>query len=151
MDSDLPAVMRIERECFPERPFSENVVRVFLTRADAFLLVAEEQGDVVGAAMCLYSACAGEGKIASVAVLEEHRRKGIGSALLKECESLLESMDIHRFSLEVGVGNTAALELYSSRGYKVLGILRRFYSDGQDAYCMEKVSTATRGLTDEKV
>lgn len=135
---DLPGVMAIEDECFGSERFSPETVRVFMEREDAFLLVALEGQRVIGAAMCIASPRCSEAKIASIAVLKEFRRKGVGSALLRECESKFVSGGASRSGLEVEVNNQPAIDLYSKHGYQLIGIVRGYYSNGRDAYYMEK-------------
>jgi len=136
--SDLRAVMRIERACFGSERFSTQTVLALIAGEDSFTLIAEEEDDVVGAAMCMFSSESGEGKIASIAVLEEHRGRGIGKALLKSCEESLRSLGLSLFTLEVDVDNEAAVNLYTSNGYLINGVIEGFYSDGRDAYSMSK-------------
>jgi len=137
--SDLRAIMRIERECFGPERFSRETVLALIVREDSFTLIAEDDDDdLVGAAMCMFSSEIGEGKIASIAVLEEHRRRGIGKALLKACEDSFRSLGLSLFTLEVGVDNEAAVNLYTSNGYLIDGVIKGFYSRGRDAYAMSK-------------
>jgi len=137
--SDLRAIMRIERECFGPEQFSRETVLALMVREDSFTLIAEgEDGEVVGAAMCMFSPESGEGKIASIAVLEEHRCGGVGKALLRACEDSFRSLGLSLFTLEVGVDNESAVNLYTSNGYLIDGVIKGFYSRGRDAYVMSK-------------
>lgn len=138
--SDLRAIMQIERACFGSERFSTQTVLAMISREDSFTLIAEEDDEVVGAAMCTFSSESGEGKIASIAVLEEHRGRGIGKALLKACEESLRSLGLSLFTLEVDVDNEAAVNLYTSNGYLINGVIEGFYSSGRDAYSMSKTA-----------
>ncbi len=135
---DLPGIMRIEQECFGEERFTAEVVLSLITRADAFTMVAESEGRMVGAAMGMFSQETGEGKIASVAVLKRYRRRGIGTRLLEACEEIFRSYGLSLFTLEVEVTNEPAVALYASRGYMIEEVLAGFYSRGRDAYRMVK-------------
>jgi len=137
-ERDLEAMMRIEDDCFGSERFSPEVVRAFLLRSDAFVILAVEDEEVVGSAMCLFSKDAGEGKIASIAVLRRYRGRGIGALLLEECENVFRAHNLTRYTLEVETANQPALSLYLSRGYEVKGVMKDFYAIGRDAYCMEK-------------
>ncbi len=138
---DLEGLMQLEQECFGAEKFSENTLKAFLLRDDAFVLVAEEEeeGQVIGAALCLCSMCRAEGRVASMAVLEGRRRQGIGTRLLLEAERSMEGMGARTFGLEVDIGNEPAIALYLKHGYSLRAIIRDYYGAGRHAYMMEKV------------
>lgn len=139
-ENDIVELLRIEDECFGSERFSSDLVRAFIVRADAFTVVAEDEvsGRLVGSASCLISEYTGEGRIASIAVLREHRESSIGSGMLTDCEKLFESYRLRKFVLEVETTNMPAILLYSNSGYKVKGLLKDYYGAGRDAYYMEK-------------
>jgi len=134
----MPGLARLEEECFGAERFSENTLTAFLVRDDAFALVAEEHGEILGVALYLCSGGRAEGRIASMAVLKEHRRKGIATRLLEEGESALERKGAKTFGLEVDVGNEPAIALYTKHGYSLRAIIRDYYGSGRHAYVMEK-------------
>jgi ribosomal protein S18 acetylase RimI-like enzyme len=73
--------------------------------------------------------------IATVAVLPEHRRRGIGNALLQACEA---QMDVPDVRLSVRASNNDAIRLYRVAGYQHVGVWPDYYQDGEDALIMEK-------------
>lgn len=131
--------MSIEEECFRAEKFSENTLMAFLMRDDAFALLAEEQGDVIGAALCLCSDSRREGRIASMAVLHDERGRGVGTLLLRSAEEAFEDRGAMTFELEVDVGNGPAISLYQKHGYTLMAMIRDYYGSGRHAYVMEKV------------
>lgn len=135
---DMPELMKIEEECFGSERFPAEVVRAFMERDDTLVLVAERDGQVVGSAMVMLCEDSGEGRIASIAVLREHRRRGIGSELLSEVERIFREHGLTRFTLEVDTTNAPALALYRSRGYEIKAVVEDFYGPGRSAYFMEK-------------
>jgi len=141
---DMPGLMRIEAECFGPEKFSEETVRAFVVREDAFVLVAEEDESVIGSAMCLVSKADSEGRIASIAVLKGTRRSGTGSRLLAECESEFTRRKITNYTLEVDVTNEPAITMYTSSGYGIVGVIPDFYGTGRDAYWMKKSTNPKR-------
>ena len=120
--------------------FSAELVRAFIVRSDAFTVVAEDEsiGRLVGSASCLISENAGEGRIASIAVIESHRKIGIGSGLMDECERIFASYRLRKYLLEVETTNFPAILLYTHRGYNVMGLIKDYYGTGRDAYFMER-------------
>lgn len=137
--SDLPSLVALEEECFSNERFSLSTLRAFISRADAFALVAEESGRFVGAALCICSAARAEGRIASVAVVGGMRRRGVGALILQEAEAEFGRMGARVFGLEVDVGNRPAISLYLKRGYSLRGVVRDYYGPGRHALVMEKV------------
>lgn len=135
---DLPGLLRIEEECFGVEMFSADTIRSFVERDDTFVIVAIESEDVIGSAMCMISEGRLEGRIASIAVLPRSRRKRTGVRLLEECERKFLRFGLGMSTLEVDVGNEAAIALYESKGYEINGIIRDFYGQGRDAYVMQK-------------
>lgn len=137
-ETDMPGLMNIEEDCFGIERFSPEVVRAFIVRDDAFVIIGVDEKDIVGSALAIYSGEASEGKIASIAVLRRCRGQGIGAQLLEECENVFRVHNLTRYSLEVETINEPAISLYTSRGYQTKGIIDDFYGAGRHAYCMEK-------------
>jgi len=73
--------------------------------------------------------------IATLGVLPEYRRRGIGLELLRACEARLVVPVVR---LSVRTSNQPALRLYARAGYQHHAIWPRYYSDGEDALVLEK-------------
>jgi ribosomal-protein-alanine N-acetyltransferase len=138
--------MHINRVCLPENYTDYFFIELHQRFPETFI-VAEENGEVVGYIMCRielglsnfgFSGLLKKGHIVSVAVLHQHRRKGIGKALVAQA---LENMRIYNAKqcfLEVRVTNTPAIELYKKLGFEITRTIHGYYSDGEDAYVMTK-------------
>ncbi|MFB0503261.1 MAG: GNAT family N-acetyltransferase [Candidatus Bathyarchaeia archaeon] len=63
-----------------------------------------------------------EGLIAEIGVKQEHRRKGIGKAMLLMNLDWLKSKGCHRVTINSKSDNTRALRLYEASGFNILGI-----------------------------
>ena len=146
VETDMPSLMNVEEDCFGIERFSPQVVRAFIERDNAFIIVGIEGDDIVASAMALYSEEADEGKIASIAVVRRLRGEGIGAQLLEECENVFRAHGLKRYSLEVETNNEPAISLYETRGYQTMGIINDFYAPGRHAYCMEKRLGSHKGL-----
>ncbi len=146
-EEDLPGLLSMEERCFGSERFSHETVLAFLVRDDAFVVVAEESGEMVGSAMCLVSEQELEGRIASLAVPESLRRKGIGATLLRQCEKTFERLGMTTYSLEVETTNEPAISMYLSHGYDVAGLIQDFYGLGRPAYFMVKRGARTGETT----
>jgi len=75
------------------------------------------------------------GVIVSLAVSASRRREGIGLALMDAVLRYL-SRETERVSLQVRVGNSAAIGLYRQFSFREEGTVRRYYPDGEDALVM---------------
>lgn len=79
----------------------------------------------------------GEGEITNVAVLPEYRGNGVATGMLGTLLEESAARGTKTFTLEVRAGNTAALALYKSFGFKTEGRRAAFYEDPvEDALIM---------------
>jgi ribosomal-protein-alanine N-acetyltransferase len=145
--ADLPRVMMINRLCLPENytySFFDSVLQSY----PKTFLVAEVNGDVVGYVMCRVEHSLSKldrlnmkrlGHIISIAVLPDHRRMGIATALLaKALEALREEYKCSEAFLEVRVSNHPAISLYHKLGFEIVKMAKGYYIDGEDAYLMAR-------------
>ena len=80
-----------------------------------------------------------KGHLVSLAVLPEHRRKGVATALMNRSMRVVEDYGIKEYVLEVRVSNMAAINLYENAfGFEKIKIISHYYRDGEDAFYMCK-------------
>lgn len=132
---DLNSLRHLEKVCFPQDawPFLDLVA--VLTYSDVIRLKAAKDGEMVGFIAGAPRPSQGFSWIATIAVLPEYQRQGIGRALLHRCE---EQLSTPRVRLSVRMTNKNAIELYRGEGYQTIDIWRKYYKDGSDAVVMEK-------------
>ena len=144
--SDLNAVMEINRVCLPENYSQFFYVDLFRRFPETFL-VAEENEKVAGYIMCRIEVGLGDigfsglkkrGHVVSVAVLPEHRKKGVGEALVSSAMDAMRTYNAKQCYLEVRVSNDPAVKLYEKLGFEVTRTSQSYYADGEDAYIMTK-------------
>ena len=70
-----------------------------------------------------------EGYIYNVAVAENHRKKGIGSALIRTLVTYAKKNSFSFLTLEVRESNIAARSLYEHFGFIKVGERKSYYSD----------------------
>ncbi len=135
---DVPALVGIEKEVFPESPWSAAQFREELSGVPKSrrYLVAHEQGVIVG-----YAGVALAGDVAdihNIAVIPNYRKQGIASHLLDELERWAISKGVSALMLEIREGNTEAFPLYEKRGYAVISRRDNYYAPGVHALIMRK-------------
>ena len=83
---------------------------------------------------------AGEAEILNLAVLQAHRRFGLGKALVSHLLNGFAKKFVTRVFLEVRESNLAATELYRRMGFSTLGRRPGYYQDPPEAaLILEKI------------
>jgi ribosomal protein S18 acetylase RimI-like enzyme len=80
-----------------------------------FVAIAEEQ--VIGTVMAGYDGH--RGWIYSVAVAPKHRRRGVGSQLVRHAERALINKACVKINLQIMEGNESVTAFYASLGYSI--------------------------------
>ena len=121
--------------------FFESILREL---PEAFI-IAEIDGKTVGYIMCKIEfgfsnfrklGFVKKGHVVSVAVLPEHRGKGLGKALMLEGINGVMNRKSDEIYLEVRKSNESAIKMYQKLGFQIKSKLRTYYRDGEDAYLM---------------
>jgi ribosomal-protein-alanine N-acetyltransferase len=142
--SDLANVTQINTACLPENYTDIFFVDLYRRYPETFV-VAEEDGEIVGYIMCRIemglsnfglSGVAKKGHVVSVAVLPEHRRKGVGKALVLKALEGMRGYGAKQCYLEVRVTNQEAISLYKKLDFDVARTIHGYYADGEDAFVM---------------
>ncbi|MCJ2555204.1 MAG: GNAT family N-acetyltransferase [Candidatus Thermoplasmatota archaeon] len=76
----------------------------------------------------------GKARILMLAVREDLRSRGIGTALMEVFTRRCRRRGLRSIELEVRNSNQRAMEFYKRLGYTVRYLLPRFYTDGEDGY-----------------
>jgi ribosomal protein S18 acetylase RimI-like enzyme len=133
---DLGPLRHIEQACFLKDAWPLLDLIAVLTWPEVVRLKAVEDHQMIGF-------IAGDPRpsehlawIATVGVLPEYQRRGIGRALLRECEQRLTQP---RIRLCVRVSNESAIRLYQQEGYLAMDTWRDYYNDKENALVMEKI------------
>ena len=125
--------------------YSDYFYESLLADMPESFLVAENGGRFVGYIMCKSEfgfsnfkklGFVKKGHVVSVAVLDEFRGNGFGSALVEEAFKGVNEKQCDEMYLEVSCSNTDAVRLYEKLGMSVLQRLKSYYRDGEDAYMM---------------
>jgi ribosomal protein S18 acetylase RimI-like enzyme len=84
--SDVDALLAIENSCFDSDQLSRRSFKWMINKANALLLVAEQQQKLMGYVLLLYARGTSLGRIYSLAVLPKYRNQKIARALMREAE-----------------------------------------------------------------
>jgi ribosomal-protein-alanine N-acetyltransferase len=128
---DVPAIVEIERACFPD-PWDRLAFERETENTFSRPLVARDaHGRIVG--YIIYWIAGPEFHVLNVAVHPDFRNRGVGRALINRC--IADAMSDHAefVALEVRESNASARALYRSYGFVTIGIRRHYYKDGEDA------------------
>ena len=143
-EQDLPAVIDINMSALPEH-YSDYFFESILRELPEAFIVAELDNRIVGYIMCKIEfgfsnfrklGFVKKGHVVSVAVLGEHRGKGLGKALMLEGINGVMHRRGDEIYLEVRVSNTGAIKMYERLRFEIKSRLRSYYRDGEDAYLM---------------
>lgn len=128
---DYPAVYQLWSQAGPgihlrRSDQLEEIAKKLLRDPDLFL-VAEEQGKIIGSVLGGFDGR--RGMVYHLAVAVSHRRRGIGSALMKELEDRLRRKGCIRYYLLVTRDNLEAMRFYESHGWHRMEDLYVFGKD----------------------
>ena len=153
---DFDNLWRIDQECFaPRIAYSRQELAAYIRLRGAFTVVAEpvagtrerpgdsappviESPPKVLGFIVARAARGGVGHILTIDVPPASRRFGIGSKLLTTAEDRLRAAPCDSVVLETAVDNSAALAFYKRHQYSVVKTIPRYYSNGVDAFVLEK-------------
>ena len=141
---DRESAVYIENSCF-EHPWSaENVIGMLRGERGIITLFAELEGKAVGS-ICAWMLPPYECQIGNLSVLPDHRRRGIGKALLEAIEAEALKLGIGDITLEVRVSNIGAAALYADCGFTIEGVRKKYYENNEDALIMWKRAASLGG------
>jgi RimJ/RimL family protein N-acetyltransferase len=110
---------------------------------DAAVFVAEDNGSIVGRLSVARDVHPASGHVADLGLMvaRDHRRRGVGRALMEAAEEWARRVGVRKLELHVFPHNTPAIALYEKLGYEREGLRRRHYRRGDeliDAILMAK-------------
>ena len=131
----IEAIGRLENVCFPADPWPEEMVGRWL---DRYTVALDGDGSVAG--YLVLSSVLDEGSIDNVAVAPEHRRRGVGDALVADAVRRARVDGLACLLLEVRASNAPAIRLYEKHGFAEVGRRRNYYEKPrEDAILMTLV------------
>ena len=142
--ADLAPVVSIEDSVYPTPWHIEHFAEIVDLPGGLGLVACVDRGEVIGYAVGWVAA--DEAELANIAVVAEHRRKGVGSALLSAMWAAALERGARRMYLEVRGSNRDALRFYAHHGFERVGRRSGYYSrPREDAVVMAVDLVDTEG------
>ena len=134
---DIFSVIKIAHESLPER-YQPNIFNTFYESFPQGFLIALKHHKIVGFLIGVktHDTIA---KILMLSVNENHRKQGIGSALLINFLQEMLLQNIRLVNLEVRTNNKIAITFYKKHGFDIQETITGFYQNGEDAHSMRQV------------
>jgi len=126
--SDMDRILEIEAQAFPKSPYSRHIF-ANLYRSNPTTFLVYEEDEILG-----YLVHTPEGHIISIAVDPLHRRRGIGTQLVRE---VFRKATGEFVWVEVRETNAGAQVFYEKLGFRKKGVVPNYYWT-EDAYIMVK-------------
>ena len=139
---DIGHIALLERELFGLGAWSQQVLTEELTGWGRWYIVAQQPhtGQLVGYAGVWFDGDVVQ--IMTLGVAQQAQGQGLGRAMMQTLLDYSSSLKASAVLLEVAVDNDAALSLYRSLGFELLGLRKRYYQpQGTDAYTMRLTLT----------
>ena len=129
-------VLALDLQFMPQ-PWSETQWRELNSHDRVCLLIEDEA--LVGFALHRLSPWEGLAHLFKITLHPDHRGGGKAQKFWLEQEDYLRTEKIARVFLEVAVSNTTAAGFYRKLGFQILRRIPGFYSNGDEAFSMEKL------------
>jgi ribosomal protein S18 acetylase RimI-like enzyme len=126
-EPDLPAILELwaaARNIHARTADTRETLERLLARDPGSLLVAELDGQIVGALIAAWDGW--RGNLYRLAVLSEHRRRGIALLLVRQGERRLVAAGAKRISALVARDEAVAERLWMAAGYERDELIGRF-------------------------
>ena len=133
---DILKISQLEKEIFSGEAWSYKTLATVFEMSNFLHVLCEDGGEIAGYGGVTVAADSAD--IGNIAVAENYRGSGIGTALLQKlCEKAKEK-GAEKVFLEVRVSNSAAMKLYLRCGFAGAYARTRYYPDGEDCLVMVK-------------
>lgn len=129
---DMPEIFGIEQACF-EFPWREDDFIRCLRQRNCIAMAAEvgDEGPLAG--FVIYELQSPRLHLLNFAVHPEHRRQGVGTALVNELKAKLSPRRRSQIWLEIRESNLAGQLFFRAAGFRATAVLRGFYDDTDEA------------------
>lgn len=137
-NSDLASLVALENSCFTADKLSRRSFRHYLHASNAEMVVAENNGVLVGYGLLLLRRGTLLTRLYSLAVAFEARGQGMAEAIIGYLEKRASKRGKRYMRLEVAEHNLSAIRLYTRLGFEPFAITPHYYEDDATAIRMQK-------------
>lgn len=132
---DIDEVIKLE-ELFLHESIGNELLMQSINLPHMYFLVMELEGKIIGyiGSYILYE----EAELLNFVIHEAYQRKGYGQKLIMQIILQAKSIGADHITLEVRVDNQKGINFYKKNNFKIVSIRKNYYSDGTDAYLMQK-------------
>ncbi|WP_405859356.1 GNAT family N-acetyltransferase [Streptomyces sp. NBC_01515] len=136
-EADLPELLRVDREAFPEEPYPAFVLRQFCDIHGDRILVLDDGEGLLGYILFVNTTDGYVSWIMSLAVIPHQQGHGLGRRLMVEALRRLRTESVRQVRLTVEPTNAAAIMLYRSLGFSSeQGVLKDYFGPGEHRLLM---------------
>jgi ribosomal-protein-alanine N-acetyltransferase len=132
--SDIPAVIRIVEDSLRESYSPSLYLTVHNLWREGFIVLVQD-GKMAGFVAAVPTG-RNVARVLMLAVLRTYRNRSFGRQLMNELFSSCRARGLDTIILEVRKSNKVAFAFYERLGFSVYGEIKKFYSNGEDAYKM---------------
>jgi len=135
--SDLPGILRIERESFNQDAWPRELFVEYARAAPMVFLIATVSGSIAGYSLACFTRHGAE--IVSVGVRPKFRQQGVATALLKKTLRKVRNSGAQAVWLMVRRENEGAIRLYRRLGFVRTATVRNYYEDRATGWRMRVI------------
>ncbi len=136
-EDDLPELVRVDREAFPDEPYPYFVLRQLFDLHGDCLLVLDDGESLHGYVLYVTTRDGYRSWIVSLGVTRDRRGRGLGRRLMLEVLRRLRTEGVREVRLTVEPANAAAIMLYRSLGFSSdEGVREDYFGRGEDRLVM---------------
>lgn len=135
----LKEVHSLDLESFPNPWSLDQWFNIKMSESEILYLLRGEDSAVRGFALFSLSNLDSLGHLYKILTIPKFRTQKLASRLMSFAMQDLKIRKIDRIYLEVAVSNTVAVKFYQSFDFEILVTKKKFYSNGQDAFAMQRI------------
>jgi ribosomal-protein-alanine N-acetyltransferase len=143
--ADIPQMRRMEEQAATAAHWSAAQYEALFApdgQARVALIAADESADSPIQGFLVVRCLPDEWEIENLVVDAEHRRRGIGSALIHKLLAEAQKAGVAGIILEARESNRLAVRLYESIGFKLEGLRKNYYQDPREDALLFRISVS---------
>ena len=133
---DILKISQLEKEIFTQEAWSYKTIATTFKLSTFIGVLCEDEGEIAGYGEVTVASDTAD--IGNIAVAENYRCGGIGTAILQKLCERAKERGAERVFLEVRVSNAQAMKMYLKCGFVGAYARIKYYPDGEDCLVMAK-------------